>query len=169
MAAILSNRSDPMKGFFCIYVSRRTMRINIYPEGEIFDMPLTNVYRMRDVVRVIKYHADCMNLSIVSENLVINLNELHLTEFPNNNSIAEVMTSSGAMFIKKINQISPGFNLINCLQDGYGILANMHGFIRLSNDRDFKFGVLMEKCLPVTDIDIPRIIRVLDEIVIQVT
>lgn len=80
MAAILSNRSDPRIGFFSIYIVRRTMRIKINPEGKVFDMPLTNVYRMRDVVRVIEYHAKCMNLSIVSENLVIDLTSLLLPE-----------------------------------------------------------------------------------------
>lgn len=162
MAAILSHRCDPKMGFFCLYKDRRFLRIKLNPEGTVFDMPLHSVYRMRDVVRVIRYYAECMNLSIVSENLTIDLDNLQMTEIAGNNSIAEIMTLGGPIFIKKINCISPGFNMINCLQDGYGVLANMHGFIRLTGDRDFKFGVLMEKCFPVVKIDIPMIIRALD-------
>lgn len=46
MAAILSHRSDPKVGLFCLYKDKRFLRIKLNPEGNVYDMPLDNIYRM---------------------------------------------------------------------------------------------------------------------------
>lgn len=56
------------------------------------------------------------------------------------------MAVRGELFIEKFNRLSPGYNLINCLHDGYGVLAKMHVKVKLTNDANFRYGMLLEKC-----------------------
>jgi len=163
MAYLCFNDSIPADNYFAIYKKYGRFRIRINSEGSIKDMSLDNVTHSRDVVVVIKFYTECMGLSTVSESVILDMNSIgRSVNFKGNPTMFVIQSSIGPLFIKKLHNILSHTGLTNYIVPrGYNVLANMYGYVKLINDEHFRYGVILEQCYPVKQIDVPKILAAL--------
>lgn len=78
-------------------------------------------------------------------------------EFKDNITMLSVTTNIGKLYFKKIHNINCSLILHNSIGNGYNILARMMGFTHLVNDQHFKYGVILEQCWPVKEMNLQMI------------
>lgn len=163
MAYVCFNNSIPAENYFAIYKSNDQFRIRINTEGSVKDLPLNNVTHSRDIIGSIKYHTEYMGLSTVSENISLDMDSIGgSVHFKGNPTMCVINSSIGPLFVKKLQNASCHTCLTNYIvAGGYNVLANMYGYITLKNDEHFKYGLILEQCYPVKQIDVPKILAAL--------
>jgi len=163
MAYLCFNDSIPAENHFAIYKKYGRFRIRINTEGSVKDLPLNNVTHNRDIVGVVKYHTQYMGLSTVSESITLDMDSIgRSANFEGNPTMFVINSSIGPLYIKKLHNISCHTCLTNYIvKKGYNILADMFGYITLKNDDHFDYGLILEQCYPVKQIDVPKILAAL--------
>lgn len=163
MAYLCFNDSIPADNYFAIYKKHGRFRIRINTEGSVKDLPLNNVTHSRDIIGIIKYHTQYMGLSTVSESISLDMDSIgRSANFKGNPTMFVINSSIGPLFVKKLHNISCHTCLTNYIvARGYNVLADMFGYITLRNDDHFDYGLILEQCYPVKQIDVPKILAAL--------